>query len=102
MFDGFDETIEMVQASHDCCIGDPKKLDLLFKDAKKSLYHGCKKFTKLFKLVKLFNIKVRHEFSDQCFSNIFYLINELLSKDNQLSLSMYEAKKDTEFIGHGV
>ena len=26
VFDGFDETIEMVQAAPDCCVGDPKNL----------------------------------------------------------------------------
>ena len=40
------ETIEMVQATNDSCIGDLKKLDPLAEDPKKS-YHCCKKFRKL-------------------------------------------------------
>ena len=40
VFDGFDETIEMVQAVYDCFVGDSKKLDPLFEVAKKPLYNG--------------------------------------------------------------
>ena len=69
-FNAFDEIVEMIQAANDCCVGDPKKLDPLFEDAKKSFYPGCKKFTKLFPLVKLFKIKARHEFNDKCFFDI--------------------------------
>ena len=69
VFDAFDEIVEMVQATNDCCAGDPKKLDPLFEDVKNSLYHTSKKFTKLSKLVKLINIRARHGFSDNCFSD---------------------------------
>ena len=53
------EIVKMVQAAHDCFVCDLEKLNPLFREAKMSLYNGCKKFTKLSALVKLYNLKVK-------------------------------------------
>ena len=51
--------IDMVQTAHDQLLGAPNIFDTMFDDAKKPLYPGCKRFTKLSALVRLYNLKVR-------------------------------------------
>ena len=84
----FVSTTETVQTANDSCIRDPKKLDPLLENAKKSSYHCCKKFRKLSTLVKVFNTKARHGINDQGFSNLLCQIEEMILEDNQSPLSM--------------
>ncbi|KAA0036130.1 uncharacterized protein E6C27_scaffold338G00370 [Cucumis melo var. makuwa] len=51
----------------------------MFDDAKKPLYPGCKKFTKLSALVRLYNLKVRYGWSNTSFSELLSIINDLLA-----------------------
>ena len=50
----------MVQAKQDDCKKKPKLFQRLLPYVKKSLYLGCRNFTKLSALVKLYNLKVCH------------------------------------------
>ena len=67
-FDNVYCTIEVVKAAHDDFQADSEFFLKLFDDAKKPLYPGCRKFTKLFTLVKLYNLKARYGWSDKGFS----------------------------------
>ena len=51
----------MVEIAYEQYSKDPSSFEKLLNDAEKSSYEGCKKFTKLSTLVKLYNLKVRHE-----------------------------------------
>ncbi|VFQ88310.1 unnamed protein product [Cuscuta campestris] len=57
------------------------------------LYPGCKTYTKLKALVKLYNLKAKHGISDSCFSEILLLLGTFLRKGNCLPSSFGEAKK---------
>ncbi|VFQ73126.1 unnamed protein product [Cuscuta campestris] len=57
------------------------------------LYPGCKTYTKLKALVKLYNLKAKHGISDSCFSEILLLLGTFLPKGNCLPSSFSEAKK---------
>ena len=69
-FSNVDSTIEMVQAAHDDCQYNPEMFKTLLEDAQKPMYLGCKNFTKLYALVKLYNLKTRYGWSDKSFSNL--------------------------------
>ena len=68
-FDDVDCTIEMVKAAQDDFLVDAKIFKKLVQDAEKPLYLGCRKLTKLFALVKLYNLKARYGWSDKAFQN---------------------------------
>ncbi|KAI5337397.1 hypothetical protein L3X38_016668 [Prunus dulcis] len=57
------------------------------------VYHGCRKYTKLSALVKLYNLKAKHGMSDVCFTELLILQGDLLPEGNTIPTSMYEAKK---------
>ena len=83
----------MVQAAHDDCQNDPELFARLLKDAEKPLYPGCRKFTKLFAMIKLYNLKARFGWSDKIFLELLQILGDMLPLDNEPPLSMYEAKK---------
>ena len=91
--------IEMAQAAHDDCQNDPELFARLLKDAEKPLYPGCRKFTKLFALIKLYNLKARFGWSDKSFSELLQMLGDMLPLNNELPLSMYESKKTLNALG---
>ncbi|KAA0043052.1 transposase [Cucumis melo var. makuwa] len=84
---------EMVEIAHEQYSKDPSGFEKLLNDAEKPLYEGCKKFTKLSTLVKLYNLKVRHVWSNISFSELLKALKDILPSPNDLPTSMYEAKK---------
>ena len=58
----------MVNVAQVNCMNDPQVFGRLLEYAKKSLYHGYMKYTKLSTLVKLYNLKTRYGWSDKGFS----------------------------------
>ena len=52
-------TIDMVEAAREDFTDNPGSFQKLLEDAHKTLYKGCKKFTKLLALVNLFNLKAK-------------------------------------------
>ena len=75
------------------------EFEKLLNDAEKPLYEGCKKFTKLSTLVKLYNLKVRYGWSDISFSELLKTLKEILPTSNEIPTSMYEAKKTLGALG---
>ena len=89
-----DNIVEMVKAAQQCSVDDPKNFKKLLVDVEKLLYPGCKKLTKLGTLVKLYHLKAKFEWSDTSFTKLLTLLKSILPKNNELSTSTYETKKD--------
>ena len=74
----------------------------LLEDAEKPLYLGCMKYTKLSALVKLYNLKAYYGWFDKGFSKLLQLLGDMLPLNNEMSLSMYEAKKTFSALGMNI
>eukprot|EP00261_Vitis_vinifera_P034131 XP_019075374.1 PREDICTED: uncharacterized protein LOC109122593 [Vitis vinifera] len=92
-------TVEMVHAIEDEFMTDPMSFKKLLEDAEKPLYPSCIKFTKLSALVKLYNVKARYGWSDKSFSDLLQILGDMLPVNNEMPLSMYEAKKTLNALG---
>ena len=57
-----------------------------------SFYSGCKGFTRLSDVLRLFNLKVRGGWTDKSFTKLLELLKEMLPKGNMLPNHTYEAK----------
>ena len=80
-------------------MNDPQVFGRLLEDAKKPLYLGCMKYTKLLTLVKLYNLKTRYGWSEKGFLELLQLLADMLPLNNEMSLSMYETKKTFSALG---
>ncbi|KAA0059165.1 uncharacterized protein E6C27_scaffold430G00850 [Cucumis melo var. makuwa] len=89
----------MIEVAHEEYSKDPNGFKKLPIDAEKPLYEGCKKYTKLSTLVKLYNLKVRYGWSDISFSKLHKTLKEILPTTNELPNSLYEAKKTLGALG---
>ena len=100
---GYDKGANVVElVVHDAyknCTVDPKAFKVLLEDAKKPLFPSCKKYTKLSALVKLFNIKGKYGWSDNNFSDLLSCLQDMLSVNNEIPKSFYEAKKTMNALG---
>ncbi|KAI5349930.1 hypothetical protein L3X38_002821 [Prunus dulcis] len=72
---------------------DPYEFANVIGDGDQPVYPGCRKYTKLSALVKLYNLKAKHGMSDVCFTELLILQGDLLPEGNTIPTSMYEAKK---------
>ncbi|KAL0553997.1 hypothetical protein IC582_007902 [Cucumis melo] len=90
---------EMIEVAHQEYSKDLKEFEKLLNDAEKPLYEGCKKFTKVSTLVKLYNLKVRRGWSDISFSELLKTLKEILHPTNEVPTSKYETKKTLGAIG---
>ncbi|XP_071713679.1 uncharacterized protein [Rutidosis leptorrhynchoides] len=70
-----------------------EKFEQLKVDSEKPLYNGCTKFSKLFAVIKLLNIKANNGWSDTSFTSLLELLYKMLPEDNELPVSTYYAKK---------
>ncbi|MGM2984726.1 hypothetical protein, partial [Bacillus cereus group sp. BC60] len=68
------------------------KFQELFVDAEKPLYDGCKKFTKLSAVLRMMDVKAANGWSDKGFTDMLYLVHEMLPEDNEMPVSVYKAK----------
>nr|XP_043633124.1 uncharacterized protein LOC122604302 [Erigeron canadensis] len=76
--------------------GDANKNDgfqQVFADSKEDLYEGCKKYSKLSAVLRLFNVKANHNWSDKSFKELLKVFHDMLPVGNKLPVSLYEAKK---------
>ncbi|KAL0556379.1 hypothetical protein IC582_004892 [Cucumis melo] len=90
---------EMIEVAYEEYSKDPNEFEKLLNDVEKPLYEGCKKFTKLSTLVKLYNLKVRYGWSDISFLELLKTLKEILPTTNEIPTSMYEAKKTLGALG---
>ncbi|KAJ9552408.1 hypothetical protein OSB04_016453 [Centaurea solstitialis] len=89
--DNSDEMLHDVE--DDIADKDYNKFEQLFIDSEKSFYVGCSKFTKLSAVLKLFNLKANNGWSDKSFTSLLEILHEMLPEDNELPVSLYQAKK---------
>ena len=64
----------------------------LLKDVNQPLYEGCKNFSKLSFLIKLYHIKCLCGISDKAMTMIIKLLKDVFV-DAKIPVSFYEAKK---------
>ncbi|XP_023748116.1 uncharacterized protein LOC111896343 [Lactuca sativa] len=72
---------------------DYEKFQQMFDDAEKPLYVGCTKFTEISAVLKLFNLKESNGWSDKIFTDLLELLHDILPENNELPISLYQAKK---------
>ncbi|XP_042437115.1 uncharacterized protein LOC122023089 [Zingiber officinale] len=87
------ETINLCEAAYDNHTENPEAFMKFLEEAEKPLYKGCKRYTKLSALVKLYNTKARHGMSDALFSDLLADFGDMLPDNHNLPSSIYEAKK---------
>ncbi|KAL0560528.1 hypothetical protein IC582_000933 [Cucumis melo] len=92
-------TVNMFQSAHDQSSNISNTFNTMFDDTNKPLYPGCKKFTKLSALVRLYNLKVRYGWSNTSFFELLSIIIDLLPDNNKILTSLYEAKKTLGALG---
>ena len=64
-----DDVVGMVNEIEENFVDHHEKFERLLGDAEKPLYFGCtNNFTKLFAIVRLYNLKVNNGWSDKSFS----------------------------------
>ena len=72
-------------------------------DAKKPLYAGNTKYTRLLAVLELYNFKARYRLSDLGFTALLELLQDMLLEENVLPTKTYEVKRilcNTTGIGY--
>jgi hypothetical protein len=66
----------------------------MIEDFKKSLYHVCvTQYTRLFVMIKLFQLKMSNEWSDCSFKDLLTLLKNMVPQGNTILETVYEAKQ---------
>jgi hypothetical protein len=66
----------------------------MIEDSKKSFYHGCAtQYTRLFAMVKLFQLKASNGWSDCSFNDLLTLLKNMSPQGNTFPETLYEAKQ---------
>ncbi|XP_070029676.1 uncharacterized protein [Nicotiana sylvestris] len=71
----------------------------LLKDAEQKLYPDCEKFSKLSFVMRLFQMKCLHGWSNTSFDSLLKLLSDVLPKGNMLPNSIYEVQKIIKGLG---
>jgi hypothetical protein len=65
----------------------------MIENSKKPFYHGCvAQYTRLFAMAELFQLKASNRWSDGSFKDLLTLLKDMLSQDNAVPKTIYEAK----------
>ncbi|KAK3218820.1 hypothetical protein Dsin_012790 [Dipteronia sinensis] len=80
---------------------DAKTFYNLLKDAEQELYPGCKKFTKLSFIVRLFHIECLYGLSNKSITVLLKLFKDALPEGETLPKSFYQTKKTISDLGLG-
>jgi hypothetical protein len=66
----------------------------MIEDFKKPFYHGCvTQYTRLFMMVKLFQLKASNGWSDCSFNDLLTLLKDMLPQGNVVPETVYETKQ---------
>ena len=84
--------ISMFNDVEDCFVDRPYELSKILEEVDKTIYLGSK-ITKLSFLIRLYNLKARNGWSDNKFSQLLSLLENILLEDNNIPKSVYEVKK---------
>ena len=91
--------MEIVEDAFDNDFVDrPDDFAKILEDAEKPIYPGSK-FSKLSTLVKLYNLKARHGWSDVGFSDLLAFCKELMPSENEILISLYKENKTLSTLG---
>ncbi|XP_071686960.1 uncharacterized protein [Rutidosis leptorrhynchoides] len=91
--DNLDDMLHDVDVDGNIDENNYDKFQQMFVDSEKPLYTGCTKFSKLSAVLRLLNLKTNNGWSDTSFTELLKLLHEMLSDDNELPVSLYQAKK---------
>ncbi|KAL4569530.1 hypothetical protein LXL04_025170 [Taraxacum kok-saghyz] len=80
--DNLDQMLDDIE--DDGTYTDYENFQQLIEENEKPLYEGCKKFTKLSAVLKLFNLKANNGRSDKSFTKTLEVINEMPPEDAKL------------------
>jgi hypothetical protein len=73
--------------------GKLAKYKKMIKDSKKPFYHDCAtRYTRLFAMIKLFQLKASNGWSDCSFKHLLTLLKNMLPQGNAVPETIYEAK----------
>jgi hypothetical protein len=80
--------------------GELVKYKKIIEDSKKPFYNGCAaQYTRLFVMVKLFQLKVSNRWSDCSFKDLLTIIKDMLPQGNAVPEIIYEAKQIICLLG---
>jgi hypothetical protein len=72
----------------------------MIEDSSKPFYHGCAaQYTRLFAMVKLFQLKASNRWSDCSFNDLLTLLRDKLPQGNTVPKTIYEAKQIICLLG---
>lgn len=94
-----EETVPREYMSNEDPNEEAKKFYKLVDDSEQELYPGCKKFSKLSFIVRLFHLKCLNGWTNSSFTALLTLIKEALPDGETLPNSFYEAKKIINDLG---
>lgn len=78
---------------------DVEKFYKLLENVEKELYPGCKKYSKLSFLVKLFNIKSLYGWSDTSVTALLELLRDAFPEPNEIPETFYQTRKMIKDLG---
>ncbi|XP_074289447.1 uncharacterized protein LOC141614599 [Silene latifolia] len=84
---------DMLREVQDKFDENPATFEALLGDSEKPLYTGCKKYTRLSSVLRLYNLKASHGLSDTGFTELLEIVKDMLPDDNVFPSRTYEAKK---------
>ena len=79
----------------------PDSFVKLLEDAKKPLFSGYRKYTKLSSIVHFSGLKTKHGWTDRSFYDFLSLLRDTLPNGNEMPSTMYEPKKTFTTLGIG-
>ncbi|KAL2905095.1 Protease HtpX-like protein 2 [Bienertia sinuspersici] len=94
-----DNLEDMLRVAQDEFNDDPSKFERLLSDSEKPLYPGCKKYSRLKAILKLYNLKAANGLSDKGFGDFLEVFKDMLPEENVLPKRTYEAKKTLSTMG---
>jgi hypothetical protein len=72
----------------------------MIENSKETFYHGCAaQYTRLFAMVKLFQLKVSNGWSDVSFKDLLTLLKDMLPQGNAIPETVYEVKQIIYLLG---
>jgi hypothetical protein len=80
--------------------GELAKCKKIIEDSKKPFYHGyVAQYTRLFMMMKLFQLKASNRWSDGIFKDLLTLLKNMLPQGNVVPETIYEAKQIICLLG---
>ncbi|XP_056691750.1 uncharacterized protein [Spinacia oleracea] len=90
---------DTIRSAQDKFDENPSAFQDLLKDSEMPLYPGCKKYTRLSAVVRLYNEKAGHGLTDKSFEDILEVVKDFIPDDNVFPSRNYEAKKTLTPMG---